>query len=94
MFYPHPFGYPFPPCSSGHLPMPIFQQQNEVQTIIVKDNKQENSAHAEDGIYKNCLVCGDNNKKCGWFIMAKVKSLANFQANTLEQDFKSVMVAK
>jgi hypothetical protein len=26
--------------------------------------------------------------------MAKVKSLANFQANTLEQDFKSVMVAK
>jgi hypothetical protein len=99
MFYPHPFGYPFPPCSkssNGHLPMSIYQQQNEVQTIIIKDNKQEISADAKDGngLYRNCLVCGDNNKKCGSFIIAKIKSLANFQANTLELDFKSVMVAK
>jgi hypothetical protein len=51
----------------GHLPMQIYQQ-NQTQTIIIKDNKQENSENAKDGLYRNCLVCGENNKKCGCFI--------------------------
>jgi hypothetical protein len=68
---------PFPPCSSGHLPMPIYQE-NEVQTVIIKDIKQETSqqdAKDDNGIYRNCLVCGDNNIKCGSFIIAKIKLL-------------------
>jgi hypothetical protein len=65
VFYPPQFGHPittqFPvlPCSTGHLPMPIYQE-------IIKDIKPENSEDAKD-VYRNCLVCGDQNKKCGWF---------------------------
>jgi hypothetical protein len=70
MFYPHPFGhpieYPFPPYSTGHYPMPT-SQQNQVQSMIVKDIKQENWEDAKNGSYRNCLVCGDNNFACGWF---------------------------
>jgi hypothetical protein len=99
MFYPPPFGHPtqfsFPPYSTAHLPMPIYQE-NQVQPIIVKDIEQEHSEDAKDGnggIYRNCLVCGDNNFACGWFIIAKIIFfLAHFQANTL--DFKSVLVAE
>jgi hypothetical protein len=74
MFYPHPFGhpiqYPFPPYSTGHYPMPNFQQ-NQVQSIIVKDIKQENWEDAKNGSYRNCLVCGDNNFACGWLKYSK-----------------------
>jgi hypothetical protein len=69
MLYPLPFGHPNPTRF-----FPIYRLQlNEVQTIIVKDIKQENLEDAKDGIYRNCLVCGDNNKKCGWFIIATTK---------------------
>jgi hypothetical protein len=58
---------PVPSYSTGHLAMPILQQ-NEVQHVIIKDIKQENSADAKNSSYRKCLVCGENNKKCGWFI--------------------------
>jgi hypothetical protein len=39
------------------------------QKAVELKAKHENS---EDyGIYRNCLVCGDNNYKCGSFIIAK-----------------------
>jgi hypothetical protein len=43
--------------------------------IVEVKAKHENSEDAKDGnsIYRNCLVCGENNKKCGSFIIAKIK---------------------
>jgi hypothetical protein len=68
MFYPHPYQFghptqfPFLPYPTDHLPMPIYQQ-------IPKDVKQRDSEDAKDGLYRNCLVCGDQNIKCGWFVI-------------------------
>jgi hypothetical protein len=75
MFCPPPFGhpiqFPFLPYSTVHLLSMPTSQQNEVQTVLIKDIKQEISEEAKDangiGIYRNCLVCGDINFKCGWF---------------------------
>jgi hypothetical protein len=65
--------------------MPIYQE-NQVQPINVKDIEQEHSEDAKtgNGIYRNCLVCGDNNIACGWFISKnKIHDniLSGFQAN-------------
>jgi hypothetical protein len=54
--------------------MPIYQQ-NQVQPIIIKDIKKEISEDAKNGIYRNCLVCGDNNRECGWFFIAKINKI-------------------
>jgi phosphoribosyl-dephospho-CoA transferase len=51
--------------------MPIYQE------IIEDIKQQEISEDAKDVIYRNCLVCGDNNYACGWFLMAK-KILTHF----------------
>jgi hypothetical protein len=61
--------------------MPIYQQQNEVQTIIVKDIKREISEVAKNGIYRNCLVCGDNNYKCGSFIITSKNKIHIFSGS-------------
>jgi hypothetical protein len=76
MFYPHPFGYPiqfpFPPYSStGHLLMPIYQEIN-------KDIKQSEDAKDGNGLYRNCLVCGDKNYKCGWSLVYNSKNKIKF----------------
>jgi hypothetical protein len=54
------------------------------QKIVELKAKQENSEDAKDsnGLYRNCLVCGNNNKKCGWFIIAKIKLIFFFWLST------------
>jgi hypothetical protein len=52
--------------------MPIYQQK-QVQPIIVKDIKQENSEVEKDGSYRNCLVCGDKNRECGLVFYSRNK---------------------
>jgi hypothetical protein len=64
------------------------------QKVFALNAKHENSEDAKDGngIYRNCLVCGDNNSACGWFNNKFIFFVAYFQAKTV--DFKFVIVAE
>jgi hypothetical protein len=81
MFYPpsfghrHPTQFPVPPDSTTHLSMPILPQ-NEAEHIIIKDINHENTEDIKDGLYRNCLVCGENSIACGWFIIEKIEIIA------------------
>jgi hypothetical protein len=66
------------------------------KTVELKAKREPEDEKDGNGIYRNCLVCGDNNYRCGWFIIGRKnkKLLENFQANALELDFKSVIHAE